>query len=170
MATELTIESAASPDAVLAVIARDDRSWRDPVVPPALREAGLLRLHVAVHGPRFHVRCLCSRQAGDAPVLRGEVASRADGGTRVRARIEMPTAPKGMIVAFAVLGTALLAMGQWLGLALAGLAGTTALVDARRRRVDVARQPFAPYLAERLRAAVAAAADGNDGDAEAGAA
>src|SRR4051812_18251197 len=106
------IDSPASPDAVLAAIADDMRDWRDPRIPPTLRELGLLRLDASVSGRSFKIACLCDGRMPVRPELRGTVESGLNGDTRVVARVQMQRFPPVVSSAFAAMGLLLAVFGN----------------------------------------------------------
>lgn len=160
MAIRISLESSATPEAVLDAIRTDAREWHESLVPAELRKAGVLRVEGSFRGRRFRLRYVRGLRWGgryDPLELRGVVAPRAGGGSGVTARCGRDA---GLRVSLAVLGALALGVrlsggsgaGILFGLALF-VAGIRLASDQRVKRETDAE---ARWLVERLERATAA--------------
>jgi len=150
-------DSPASAAAVLEAIRQDVREWRESVIPDALRSRGVFRVEGRVRGDRFELRYVGSFEHSPDVVLRGAVVARPEGGCDVVAAVGRPAGVFALPALLALLGVWELVRGGGFGsLALAGV--VTVACVAYTETVSRRGARDAAYLVERLRQAVARAA------------
>ena len=159
-------DSTAAPEQVREALHAELREWRESVLPPALRNAGVLQVTGTVEGRTFVMRYDSTGIRGkplDDVELRGLITDGAGGGTRVVAALHhddgLRTLMAVAIVVIAVIGWFSLA-GAFVGVVFAGFLVLDAWWRAQRASRLVPLQRL--YLIERLEHALRSAEQANE--------
>ena len=161
MSIDFTIESPASPNAVLDSLRHHAGEWRESRIPSALRGDRILTVEGYVEGTRYRYGYMRRwYYKGETElVVRGEVRPRPTGGSVVTVRCRLFQRTTAVAVVLLALVIVVLGWRDWPAWLIAPFILSAVYTRWRRDRLlSRAENPQADYLVSRIEAAVAAAA------------